>query len=106
MAEAKKNSKPKTKAKKKQDEAVENRLKEQMEAEVKAKEVKVLGQIDKTELEELKSVVRQVQDNKRVGIALANHFDRMMTQIKKKYGLPENATIDEDTGVARGTING
>lgn len=103
MAESKKNSKPKKKTASK---AAENRIAEQLAEETKKGEVKIVGQVSKDELSELKKIVRQVEDTKRATVALSNHFDKMMNQIIAKYKFPKNTTIDEDTGVARARADG
>ena len=112
---AQKNTKKtKTKAKpaavakaKKQKEAVASRIEKELAAAPQPPaQPEVVGIIEKQELKQLLACRETLMDYQHTTGMLKTAYNTLLSNIRSRYGLPEECIIDDETGVVRSVPNG
>jgi hypothetical protein len=86
--------------------AVNHKKAEQAKAVKSRLEPAILAQLTKAELSSLKDILRVLRDTNMALKALNAMYNSKLVEIRTKYDLPEDFTIDDETGVVKRPIDG
>jgi len=90
--------KAKPKKTKAQKQAVESRLKKEM---AQPPTPEVVGIIEKNDLKLLLSYRNILLDSQKQSSMLQTAYNAMLTDLRARYGLPDECLIDDETGIVR-----
>ncbi len=100
-AVAKKSKKKPKAATKAQKEAVESRIKEELAQPAQQPKPEVVGIIEKKDLKQLLSYRNILLDSQKRSSMLQTAYNAMLTDLRARYGLPDECLIDDETGIVR-----
>ena len=92
---------------KKAKEAAVNRIKDELaKPPAPSAQPKVVAILDKPDLKRLLAYRDRLVESKELASMLQTAYNALLTDFRTRYGLPDDALIDEETGVVRAAPSG